>query len=350
MWCGDCQQDVPGVARPGGRGAIVCPRCASPLLLTTDYHSPRRRAQKQPGPADLAPTDLAPTDLDPADFDRPRQQGSLDPSGKQGEIHLSDHIAAYNRPLGNSAETKPIANEPIPQDSAPQHAGPAAGPASTVRRKQAPQQQALDTPIFEVDDSMPSFDDIWDTQAWDEVSEGADELLRAIGATRTESKRRVDEPHAARRPHISPPLEQSEPAEHDGGFFASRVTLLFGGLTLTAGAVVLAWGQTETFAAWRVAGIVAGAIGQLVVIIGLCGILMSLWQANRTTRKTLSELDSRIQNIQRNSHPSDDLDDAAARSFYSHYGGGANSRTLMADLQGQMKLLAQRIRDDERAA
>jgi len=315
--------------------------------------------------------------------------GSFDPA------EIRRHLRSVERDESISDES--ISDEPSPQEASPLHAfadalsslassdracsedaeqGPYDDESPGIEEPGRAREAALDAPIFEVDDTMPSFGDVWDDEAWNEVDREADRVLRAIQAAQSQPnrphfdlaqldpaldnspqlRRRVDQAQQLDGPHPIQSEQEAEAAKFSAGLFASRVALLFGGLTLTAGAVVLAWGHIEAFAAWRVAGIVAGAIGQLVVITGLFGILMTLWQSNRATRKSLRELDYQIRIIQLSSHVNTNSkggggdDDAAARSFYTHYVNGANSRTLIADLRGQIDLLAKIINDDERAA
>ena len=80
--------------------------------------------------------------------------------------------------------------------------------------------------------------------------------------------------------------------------------------------------------------------GQVVLIIGLVLQLDGLWQSNRETTNTLDELDEQLENLRHATTLLSTTHSTSAQSFYAHMAVGANSALLMADLKGQMDMLA----------
>jgi hypothetical protein len=79
------------------------------------------------------------------------------------------------------------------------------------------------------------------------------------------------------------------------------------------------------------------------LLLGLVLQMDSLWQANRRTTETLDQVDHRLQEINHTTTMLGTTHSAPAQSFYAHMAAGANPQMLLADLKGQLDLLAVRM-------
>jgi hypothetical protein len=116
--------------------------------------------------------------------------------------------------------------------------------------------------------------------------------------------------------------------------------LSLGLMAFVCGGVLLAWSfVTGRSDLWNL-GMPATLVGQFGLLLGLALQLDHLWQANRRTATTLDDVDHRLDEINhattllRTSHT------APGQSFYAHMAEGANPQLLLADLKGQLDLLA----------
>ena len=121
------------------------------------------------------------------------------------------------------------------------------------------------------------------------------------------------------------------------------------GLALFAcGAVLLGW----SFAAgrsdlWPI-GLPLALGGQAGLIVGLVLQLEGLWQSNRRTEKTLGDLDDELGRVRHATTLLSTSKSASGQSFYAHMAEGASPQLLLADLKGQLDLLAQQMASGRR--
>jgi hypothetical protein len=90
--------------------------------------------------------------------------------------------------------------------------------------------------------------------------------------------------------------------------------------------------------------------GQASLILGLVMQLEGLWRSTRQTDQTLSELDGQLHQLRHATTMLSATHSAPAQSFYVHMAEGASPQLLMADLKGQLDLLAQQLANQRRAA
>jgi hypothetical protein len=83
--------------------------------------------------------------------------------------------------------------------------------------------------------------------------------------------------------------------------------------------------------------------GQAGLIIGLMLQLESLWQSTQQTTQSLDVLDDQVAEIKHATTLLGTTHSAASASFYSHYAQGASPHMLLADLKGQLDLLAMKM-------
>lgn len=80
--------------------------------------------------------------------------------------------------------------------------------------------------------------------------------------------------------------------------------------------------------------------GQAGLLLGLVFQLDGLSQTNRENSETLDDLDSRLSDLKQTTSLLSTTHNSAARSFYAHMADGASPQLLLADLKGQLDMLA----------
>ncbi|MEX0820100.1 MAG: hypothetical protein WD070_10930 [Pirellulaceae bacterium] len=111
-------------------------------------------------------------------------------------------------------------------------------------------------------------------------------------------------------------------------------------LAFALGAVLVGWSLVEDRPDfWRL-GWPFTFGGQAALIVGLAIQLGSLWRSNREAIRTLDELDSQLDELRRATSLLSTTHSSPARTFYRHMAEGASPNLLLADLKGQLDLLA----------
>jgi hypothetical protein len=139
----------------------------------------------------------------------------------------------------------------------------------------------------------------------------------------------------------APEAERRDTAKR--GSWLAWAILSLGLMAFTCGGVLLAWsyavGRTDL---WNL-GIPVTVIGQIGLLVGLVLQLERIWQNNRYAVEKLDEVDEHLADI-RHSHSLLRVNhSSAAQAFYAHMAEGANPSMLLADLKGQLDLLAVRL-------
>lgn len=125
-------------------------------------------------------------------------------------------------------------------------------------------------------------------------------------------------------------------------FFAGMI-LTVGLLTLLAGGALLAWSFLEERPdLWRI-GMPLTIGGQAILLVGLVLQLHSLWQSSRETSGTLNELDGQLRDLRHATNLLSTTRSSPSQSFYAHLAEGASPQLLLADLKGQLDLLATQL-------
>jgi hypothetical protein len=86
--------------------------------------------------------------------------------------------------------------------------------------------------------------------------------------------------------------------------------------------------------------------GQASLVLGLLVQLERVWLGSHNAVSRLNDVDRRLQEL---NHTADVLGlsrSTAAQSFYAHMAQGASPRLLLADIKGQLDLVAMRISDE----
>jgi hypothetical protein len=116
-----------------------------------------------------------------------------------------------------------------------------------------------------------------------------------------------------------------------------------GFMAFACGGVLLAWsfvsGRQDLWN-W---GMPAAIGGQIALLIGLVLQLERIWQNNRYAVEKLDEVDERLADIKHTQSMMSVNHGSASQAFYSHMAEGASPSLLLADLKGQLDLLAMRL-------
>lgn len=134
-------------------------------------------------------------------------------------------------------------------------------------------------------------------------------------------------------------LAATQPQTH----LAAWIILSLGLAVFACGAVLLAWSLiAKRDDLWPI-GMPLALIGQAGLILGLILQLDGLWNSSRQTAAVLNELDGELKNVRQATTLLSTSHSGGAQSFYMHLAEGASPHMLLADLKGQMDLLAQQM-------
>jgi hypothetical protein len=121
-------------------------------------------------------------------------------------------------------------------------------------------------------------------------------------------------------------------------------TILGLGLAVFAcGAVLLGWSLAAGRADLWPLGMPLALLGQAGLALGVVLQLDGLWHSSRSTAAALTELDGELKTVRQATTLLSSTHSAAGQSFYLHLAEGASPQLLLADLKGQMDLLAQQM-------
>jgi hypothetical protein len=124
---------------------------------------------------------------------------------------------------------------------------------------------------------------------------------------------------------------------------AAWCILSLGLAVFACGAVLLGWSLiAHREDLWPV-GMPLALIGQAGLVLGLVLQLDGLWHSSRRTADVLSELDGELKDVRQATSLLSTTHSSGAQSFYFHLAEGASPQMLLADLKGQMDLLAQQM-------
>jgi hypothetical protein len=146
----------------------------------------------------------------------------------------------------------------------------------------------------------------------------------------------------------SPSYDVPPSPERPKGHLLAWTILSLGLATFACGAVLLGWSlAADRDDLWPL-GLPLALVGQAALIIGLVLQLDGLWHSNRQTAQSLTALDGELHRVRHATTLLTTTKNASAQSFYAHMAEGASPQLLLADLKGQLDLLAQQMSTQRR--
>lgn len=121
---------------------------------------------------------------------------------------------------------------------------------------------------------------------------------------------------------------------------AARFMIGLGLMVIIAGAGLAGWSEVEHRGELWTPGIAAIVAGQIGLLVGLALRLERVWQNGRDAIRKLDAVDSQLHRLERTTTLMCVNHGSAAQAFYSHMADEANPQMLVADLKGQIDLLA----------
>jgi len=116
--------------------------------------------------------------------------------------------------------------------------------------------------------------------------------------------------------------------------------LSLGLMAFVCGAVLLGWslavGRNDL---WNL-GLPIALVGQFGLLVGLLWQFEGLWEGNRQAADKLDDVDERLEDLNKTAALISTAHSSPAQAFYVHMAGGASPHLLLADLKGQLDLLA----------
>jgi hypothetical protein len=116
--------------------------------------------------------------------------------------------------------------------------------------------------------------------------------------------------------------------------------LSLGLMAFACGAVLMVWSFVEQRQELWNLGLPAAVAGQVGLLLGLILQLERIWQNSRDAVRKLEQVDSQLHNLERAAAMMGVTHGSAAQAFYAHMADDANPQMLLADLKGQIDLLA----------
>jgi hypothetical protein len=131
------------------------------------------------------------------------------------------------------------------------------------------------------------------------------------------------------------------------GTLFSWTFLSIGLMAFACGAVLMGWSFfAERGELWQL-GTPLALGGQAAILIGLVLQLEGIWQSNRNTEQTLDELDGQLSDLKHATTLLSTTHSSAAQSFYTHMAEGASPQLMLADLKGQLDMLAVKMSQEK---
>lgn len=133
-------------------------------------------------------------------------------------------------------------------------------------------------------------------------------------------------------------MRLDRPARRSG--VLAQVTIWLGLVALASGGGLFGWSAiTGEFGLGRIGVAVAGG-GAAVFLVGLVLMLERIWRNSRFAVQKLRQLDGQLRQLEQTTTMLGVAHGSPSQAFYSHMAEGANPQLLLADLKGQIDMLA----------
>ncbi len=133
----------------------------------------------------------------------------------------------------------------------------------------------------------------------------------------------------------------SEPKQR-GNVFAWTF-LLVGTFALVCGGVLAGWSLTSGRTALWNLGLPILLGGQGCLLVGIVLQVSRMWQNSRNSAQRLAQVDRQLVDLQQTTTLLGNTYGAGSSTFFAHLAEGASPHMLLADLKGQMDLLAMKV-------
>jgi hypothetical protein len=127
--------------------------------------------------------------------------------------------------------------------------------------------------------------------------------------------------------------------------FFAWLFLSFGLMAFLCGIVLLVWSVVGLRGELWDLGMPITVVGQAGLLLGLILQLERIWQGNRYTAHKLDHVDKQLDDLRQTASILGMPHGSASQAFYSHLTQGASPHILLADLKGQLDLLAVKMSD-----
>lgn len=114
-------------------------------------------------------------------------------------------------------------------------------------------------------------------------------------------------------------------------------------LAFACGAALIGWSFVGKWTELWNLGVPIEVAGQVSLLLGLMLQLERIWQNSRYAVRKLEQFDSKLYNLQQSAAMLGATHTSAAQAFYSHMADDADPHMLLADLKGQLDLVAMSI-------
>jgi hypothetical protein len=196
----------------------------------------------------------------------------------------------------------------------------------------------------------PSFSELDDWKLADDVRHltAASTMAVPLGRVPLATSPAARDPNPAA---TAKPPEQVVVTSADPAVRASRSSLFawlflsFGLMAFLCGGVLLVWSVAAARSELWDLGMPITVVGQAALLLGLILQLERIWQGNRYTVDKLEHVDKQLDDLRQTASMLGMTHTSASQAFYSHLTQGASPHILLADLKGQLDLLAVKMSD-----
>lgn len=127
------------------------------------------------------------------------------------------------------------------------------------------------------------------------------------------------------------------------GGFVAWLLLLVGTMALVCGGVLVGWSLYASRAALWNLGLPILLAGQAGLLLGVVLQLARMWQNHRTAAERLAAVDRQLGDLEQTTTLLGNTYGTGSSTFFAHLAEGASPHLLLADLKGQMDLLAMKM-------
>lgn len=137
--------------------------------------------------------------------------------------------------------------------------------------------------------------------------------------------------------------EASSSESQSGGGLLAWMFLLAGTMALVCGGVLVGWSLYASRAALWNLGLPILLGGQAALLVGIVLQVIRIWKNHSAATQRLAQVDRQLGDLQQTTTLLGNSYGAGSSTFFAHLAEGASPHMLLADLKGQMDLLAMKV-------